>query len=294
MSDFFTRLAEKALGVAPLVRPVIAPFFSPDPGVSGAFIEAMEQVDADLPGKDAPGLGADAFIQPLQAAAPDLPGAEDLRGQPPTPPAATEPSTSIRTQAATSSRSLLPTLKPEGAPSVLEQRQSAGGQPTIPRVTETDRTLQASDTPSAPAGSDRPVILVPLPRRGGQKDDSASIDLETDAEFQLSPDLQAHELPKPQTLIRPAKPPTRRQRVSSSSQSNKLLEAQEEAGLKTDPTTTGNEAEMPGEPTIHVTIGRVEVRLVQPPATKPPPARTATPPALSLDEYLKKRSEGRQ
>jgi hypothetical protein len=46
-------------------------------------------------------------------------------------------------------------------------------------------------------------------------------------------------------------------------------------------------------PTISVTIGRVEVRAVypQPPAQ---PARRAHPAPMSLDEYFKKRSEGRK
>jgi len=46
------------------------------------------------------------------------------------------------------------------------------------------------------------------------------------------------------------------------------------------------------EPTIHVTIGRVEVRAVMPPAA--PVAQPSPPPGpkLTLEEYLKRRSEG--
>jgi hypothetical protein len=47
-------------------------------------------------------------------------------------------------------------------------------------------------------------------------------------------------------------------------------------------------------PTVHVTIGRIEVRAITPPA---PPAPSAAPPKpsrrLSLDDYLKQRAEGR-
>lgn len=49
----------------------------------------------------------------------------------------------------------------------------------------------------------------------------------------------------------------------------------------------------PAPPTIRVTIGRVEVRTVMPSASSPPrtaPARRG--PAVSLDDYLKKRNEG--
>jgi hypothetical protein len=44
-------------------------------------------------------------------------------------------------------------------------------------------------------------------------------------------------------------------------------------------------------PIIRVTIGRVEVRAVHPPAANPKPAKPATP-KLSLDDYLRKRARG--
>ncbi len=52
-------------------------------------------------------------------------------------------------------------------------------------------------------------------------------------------------------------------------------------------------SQAPPVPTIRVTIGRVEVRAVMPPAP-PPPARlpAATGLTLSLDDYLKQRKEG--
>jgi hypothetical protein len=44
------------------------------------------------------------------------------------------------------------------------------------------------------------------------------------------------------------------------------------------------------ETVVHVTIGRIEVRAVREPA-KPAP-QPARPPAMSLEEYLRRRSEG--
>ncbi|WP_199746994.1 hypothetical protein, partial [Corallococcus sp. AB049A] len=44
-------------------------------------------------------------------------------------------------------------------------------------------------------------------------------------------------------------------------------------------------------PVVQVTIGRIEVRAVTPPApARPAPARTS--PSLSLDEYLRRRNGG--
>ena len=50
----------------------------------------------------------------------------------------------------------------------------------------------------------------------------------------------------------------------------------------------------PAQPTIQVTIGRVEVRAVTPPAPPARPPRPAPAPSLALDDYLKQRREGRR
>jgi len=47
-------------------------------------------------------------------------------------------------------------------------------------------------------------------------------------------------------------------------------------------------------PTIQVTIGRVEVRAVTPPAQPPRVIQRKAPPLLSLDQYLRERNEGKR
>ena len=47
-------------------------------------------------------------------------------------------------------------------------------------------------------------------------------------------------------------------------------------------------------PTINVTIGRVEVRAIFPQPTAPRVSQRQPPTAMSLDEYLKRRNEGRR
>lgn len=48
------------------------------------------------------------------------------------------------------------------------------------------------------------------------------------------------------------------------------------------------------EPTIEIRIGRIEVRGIQPETTKPRPKSTSVAPALSLNDYLHKRDGGKQ
>ncbi|MCX6842244.1 MAG: hypothetical protein NTX53_08190 [candidate division WOR-3 bacterium] len=47
------------------------------------------------------------------------------------------------------------------------------------------------------------------------------------------------------------------------------------------------------EPTVHVTIGRIEVRAIQPEPARPGPSRQRSP-RLSLADYLRQEGERRQ
>ena len=57
--------------------------------------------------------------------------------------------------------------------------------------------------------------------------------------------------------------------------------------------STAGRPETPA-PTIQVSIGRVEVRAVTPPAPTPRIVEKKAPPLLSLDQYLRQRNEGRR
>ncbi|HEX8336383.1 MAG TPA: hypothetical protein VF621_06610 [Pyrinomonadaceae bacterium] len=49
------------------------------------------------------------------------------------------------------------------------------------------------------------------------------------------------------------------------------------------------------QPTIEVTIGRIEVRAVTPPAAPPPaPRERHEPPKMSLDDYLRAQGGGQR
>src|SRR5258708_3324165 len=71
MTDFFTRLAERTLGLAPSVQPMIASIYAPDPelGANGLFEIAVEEEyqDGDVTTPRAP---TRSHPQPVSAPAP--------------------------------------------------------------------------------------------------------------------------------------------------------------------------------------------------------------------------------
>ncbi len=74
-----------------------------------------------------------------------------------------------------------------------------------------------------------------------------------------------------------------------------VLDAQPRPAAPTAPTAQPTPPSTPtSEPTIRVTVGRVEVRAVTPPTPSASPAAERTGPALSLDDYLKQRDGERR
>ena len=111
--------------------------------------------------------------------------------------------------------------------------------------------------------------------------------------------------PKSQTVeVKKVKLETNRVTVPTDS----FVDAKKDAGRKTPPSQAFSEPRLvhperrkdfaPAEqrssasaPIIRVTIGRVEVRAIHPPAPAPKPAKPA-PPKLSLEDYLQQREKG--
>lgn len=303
MTDYFTRLAERALGTAPLVQPLIAPVFSPDPGVEGSFVEAtaspaeMDQVEPAPRGENALGPVTVAEPEPAQPAKPgsspqrtDLPEGRQVASQ--------------------------GNLLPEVQPLALSQ-ESLPPEAVAETEAATGALSQATAAPASPVRSERQVILVPIPSRGEPDKVSpntmpapgsparAESPVETEAEFAPSQaEPQEPERPGSQPTARPVSAPIRRQTPVTTLEAQ--AQAETEAGarvgaVRTNLTAAASipsiEAEEPEEPTIRVTIGRIDVRLVPAAApTIPSPRRNerSSSPALSLDEYLKQRSEGKR
>jgi hypothetical protein len=299
MSDFFSRLAERALGTAPLAQPVIAPAFSPDPGVAGAVVESAEWVEPALPGQvQASGLSEpwETPIQPSSLTISEQPVTTTPREAPTIPPAQAP-------------QSMPPpeTSMPEPRPrrTSPRHRQEAQGRLPLPQEAKPPTDAPTIETPelSVEARAEQQVILVPVSGERERPSYRAISSLMAAPQITASPEPQPDaEHPTRSPILQPAITPARRRRGSPTSQDQPHVEAQVKAqvttpasSLASTPATPANEVEAPVEPSIRVTIGRVEVRLVQPPApAKALPARNVSSPALSLDDYLKQRREGRR
>jgi hypothetical protein len=81
---------------------------------------------------------------------------------------------------------------------------------------------------------------------------------------------------------------------AKSSEADSLLQASRDGLERFAPAAVARARAQEPAPTIRITIGRVEVRAVMPAQPAPRAAAAQRQPALSLDEYLKQRSGGRQ
>lgn len=292
MADFITRLAERALGVAPVVQPVMPSMFAPEPVSHSTGLERDSEAttspdDLDRPRApsaretpptlDAPtGRPADAAMvqqedqsgDALSSATPKAP-----RGTP-----ESRPGPSHLSEFSSSERGTMTGNEDQRGSSRTTARHHQTPPETRPETLHraepgpTRRGLPLGP-PSAEDESDEAVFrpfetlldrgqretLPPVPSPGAQ----ASLDTSEDAAPPVAP-----------RMVRPQ------------------LDGYLERGLQ-EPRAAAPESSAPA---IRVTIGRIEVRAITPPPV--PPAQRPTTfrpgPELSLDDYLKQHNGGRQ
>jgi hypothetical protein len=274
MSDFFTRLAARTLEVAPTVRPRIAPLFAQGPA---------------MPSQDQHGSGDESALTPFDGAAGAHRGGlasvlshpeADLSSSAPMDAlyaAATAPPHDV---AATGPRPLQhgDVASPPPLASVARAADAAAifRRPTPPTDPLSDRP-PGGDVGIGPARHRRGVDAKPMPSVEAQR---RHVGEGSEAEEEAAAPPKAH-LGRPVPMAvghRPQLTP------SPASSAPAPVDRHEEPQTPT-----------PDAPIIRVTIGRIEVRAIMPPAPAPPrqpPSRPA--PRLSLEEYLHQRREGRR
>lgn len=264
MTDFLTRLAERALDTLPVARPATAPIFAPGPDLATA-----EEPDADraVEGRDAFRRSHDSG----EASPQDASRLKQREARPSLP-----------------AHSLLPARGEAGkAVSQGATRSISSGEAPDRRVGP--RALNAGDA------SDSSGDVRALRREGRAESERESGNRAEEVSGRRAGgdsrdhDLRAFDLPEGRrpassraaiapVAIRAAEPALPKG-VGESSQSGSRAAADE----RTSP------------PVIKISIGRVDVRAVEPRPSRAPRADRSRPDAaLTLDEYLKQRDEGKR
>lgn len=283
MADFLTRLASRAMGLAPVVEPVVGSLFAPEPAIAtvGGFDVALNEArrppemamgQDTLPLPSAP-LPESAYRstterqhpEPTHAASPNAHNASepDRRVVPSTErgqsvvsaPAATQPQRATAGETAAEDTLLLPPSGP--AMRALPVGPSRRAVATLSvRPTQSDRGFGPTAwLPEEPAGA---------PEQSSKKRvDEAS-----------APRHEMTGAPLLMPLAPAESPPPSRQNAP-----RRRGEHGQVATTALSPAPS---------PTIEITIGRVEVRAVHPPApaTRPKPASPPTA-RVSLEDYLR-------
>jgi hypothetical protein len=314
MSDYLRNLAARTVNLADVIQPRRASRFEPTPVHGALGLRTAVPSLTDVPEMTEP--AAQASIRPRSA----------QRAEPQTAP--TDEQAGGRSRL-TQTQPLSPTVQeastvPVPAQSGAEAQSETRPEPqpplrlALPSVPSVAPTLSA--LPQAPpllsSAPQPPPPLAPIPMRPGMRAPALDVTAPS-AASQRQPMLQpiiasiiAREVMERRTapsVQRREQPPSIERRTAPSAQGRGQqpssddtqvivvqsrimpVERRGEDSRDSGPLPLSVQAPPPA-PTIHVTIGRVEVRATTPavPASKPRPA----PRTMSLDDYLRQRSRG--
>ena len=254
MADFLNRVVERTLGLSAVVQPSVAPLFATERLPEAPEVLALLHEQEPVPKGD--GLEVSETHTPAPSVL-EPPAAPDHE------PASARNAEGIADQAAQPVTPPPSTVRPHG------RRQTAS--PMIPEGPQAS-IASAQDPPLSPltALQTTSVTRYPTPLVSLLAHGDARVAAQSARSGASHPD----EIP-------PANAPLVSSRAAA-------------VGSLPQPMAAGNRRQFTGEdkePTVHVTIGRIDVRAVLP---NPPPARaTARPePQLTIEEYSRQRREG--
>jgi hypothetical protein len=286
MTDFFTRLAERTLGLTPRIQPLLASRFAPAP-VTPVFFDTLDEVRASAPEPPAdPTQTPTALSREGPVSTQDQissSAATEMHAISRTSQSRTTQSSSRATElsARTAQSSHAPdeTIRPDAwsaergaaVPSV-KMLQGPPIQPMrAPPVARLEPRRQSAIARSLPA----PSVVVAVERTN----DPVQHDEQTQAAplsfAAVSQEQSEASKDERESLVRSIVGGAVRHAEAVRPQPPALVSHEESFPRSNDS----------GPPIVRVTIGRIEVRAIQPPA---PPVPRAIPPApkLSLEEYL--------
>jgi hypothetical protein len=352
MEDFLTRLAERTLGAAPVVQPLIASMFVSEPTGHSLDLERNSEAamsSGDLDRAQAPSAketppARDAPTRRPEGTAVDRQGHHG--NSPPATPGHhqstydTQPEPHRLAKPALAERRVIPTREEQRSLSLVmakRPQRTSDAQPEPRRDAETasleHRVIpEQEDQQNLSPGTlephqrtlDRPELFHAA-ESGPTRRDVDTVSSDRVLPEDLSSDPSAAEgasdqaIPRPiRTLIEHGRGATLPPEPSPDTQGSILeseavlnhpapldallvtpgtIRPQLNGHVERDPWEPRMAAPEPPAPTIRVAIGRIEVRAITPPPT-PPARQRATParpgPALSLDDYLKRRNGGQR
>jgi hypothetical protein len=264
MSDFLSRLAERALGVAALVRPRIEPIFAPKPREEN-FLEPEPSLPA-LASSASPEAPCSPVLAPQKAESPVSVEAVAEQRRP------------VRKKGFDAGEPLLAASEEE-APARIERHT-----PPLWRTNSTG--LESFPAPRMePDRASAPVVEPRQTRRASEEALAAPVFVSPSQSMAAPVQLMRPQAPARATL--PAPGEARSPAAVTATAATPAVFRRRTDSHATAPTR--------GEPeVVRVTIGRIDVRAELPPPTARLAPRRAEPPGLSLDEYLKQRAEGRR
>ncbi|HEX2205656.1 MAG TPA: hypothetical protein VHG91_20255 [Longimicrobium sp.] len=321
MSDFLSRLAARALGEAPVLRPVVPSRWEGGAGddASPGFTEVAEERAASpfpprrrAESRSEPGSGSESGSESLPprrrpAAPPAFDAAESPSFDPPSPrPAArrrpsTEPgpmeeapsivrASNGETPPPASRRAGAEAGREAGLPVEIEEVRAIAPAPRRPRPSPVvTRTTAEAATPDPAVPREIREETAPVPARRTRVEAGAVTEEVVFEEAEEETPAR-----KPVRATTPLRPVVRS--VEGAGDERRWTKGD---GGSRDGTTSAPAAavSLPDEaeearPVVRVTIGRIEVRAAPPPAPQRPAAPAWTPPVMTLEEYLAR--EGRR
>jgi hypothetical protein len=284
MSDFLSHLVDRALALPPLVRPRLQSIY--EPALSSVGSNPLEEhfevpAESSRVTQSAP----EPALQPRAGKAGSRESGEGMdhelapiRKTNPTPPTAAE-------QPVHSER-----VPPSPSPLPDEREPTLKIKKAEPQTPEHSIAHRPERQPDPPGDEQAGRSATPRERKKEiPADRSPETGLETPPPGRQRKSTGPQTFPPESTPFqnKPAKQPT----VVTVQPAHRFREDRLQPTLA--PAAAPREAAPPAAvPSVHVTIGRVEIRAVMPPAPEPRPAPAPSGSRLSLDEYLKRVNGG--
>lgn len=312
MPDFFTRLAERTLGLANTIQPVLPSRFAPGaPGIdAGMEVEQEQTIEASTPQPsqqarstprsiDAPVEEQRTPAQPQQNRQSAPRAVVHQPDQAPAPTVERAAPAQPRRDPAPADRPSH--TAPPAETSHLIERHAESAQPTVRSSAPAARSDAQRFAPTAHQEERPRLVDAPAPslRSSEQRPPLERQTLSTEPSSQTLPTSEQHDPGEPRATLLPLAddrqvPHAQRCDSTAPTERPELVEREQNPPRAADTPRTIEPAAAQAGPQIHVSIGRIEVRAVTPPPAPPSKPTPAPTPRMSLDDYLRSQNGDRR